>query len=161
MNDVPNDQAADARELIREFGRRLEADFKWMRLCRHSHRALGILFTLVLVAIPPLVAAGILPSESMWGKLLLLAVTVVAALNSVFQPLALGDFRRQDMNQIRLLHDQFRADVVNAADDEKRIALFKDYTRKFTALFAGRSARLLDALWAGEEAKASAAPGAT
>ncbi len=146
MDNVPNGQTADVQMLVRELDRRLKDDFKWMRRCRHLHRAIGILFTIVLVAAPPIVAAGILPSDSIWGKLLLLAATVVAALNSVFQPLALSDFRRQDMGQIGLLRDQYRAALANTVDEEKRIALFKHYTRKSADLFVGRSARLLDTL---------------
>jgi len=153
-----NDVSASTAALIGELGQRLKADYNRMKRWRQFHRLTGMGFTLVLVAVPPIVAAGILTSESLFGKLLLLVVTIVAAFNSVFQPLAHSELRRQDMSRMRFLYDQFRADLADAADDDaKQIALFKDYSKRFAHLYRCRGKRLLDAFLASRQSTPEAA----
>lgn len=137
---------AGPKELLEELEERARRDFQRMRRWRHVHRLLGVLFTVSLIAVPPLLAFGVVEQTDSLGKGLLLGMTLVAALNAAFEPLTHSQRRRASMNAGRRLYDHIRAARLAAStDDASLLEVFEDFADRFADLYAARGKGLLDA----------------
>ncbi len=114
-----------------------------MSLWRVVHRTTGLLYTVVLILVPAVLAVGFTSSETALGKVLLLTAAVVGGLNVTFKPYLHSMKRRGDVNTMRRLRDEFRADVAAAADGEA-LAVYREYSAAYAAIFEQRGGELVD-----------------
>jgi hypothetical protein len=136
----------DIEALLDELNDRMRRD--WTRMKRWSliHRTNGVLYTLVLIFAPALLAVGLISAESVLGKSLLFAVAVVGSLNVTFKPYLHSQRRRADMTIIRRLHDEFKVEAATVAGDkEKMVATYEKYASSFSDFYELRGGELVDA----------------
>ncbi|WP_157767722.1 MULTISPECIES: hypothetical protein [Actinosynnema] len=133
--------ADDAQALISELDTRMRRDCDRMALWRVVHRTTGMAYSVVLIAVPAVLAAGFASSETALGKALLLLAAVVGGLNVTFKPYLHSRKRRSDVNTMRRLRDEFRAEAVREADG---LAVYEKYSAAYAAVFEARGRELLD-----------------
>jgi hypothetical protein len=136
----------DIEGLLNELNERMRRD--WSRMKRWSliHRTNGVLYTLVLILAPAVLAVGLISSDSVLGKSLLFAVAVVGSLNVTFKPYLHGQRRRTDMSTIRRLHDEYKIAVaVSEGDNAKLVAVYEKYSAEFSDFYDLRGGALVDA----------------
>lgn len=136
----------DADTLVKELEKRMRHD--WMRMQRWSyiHGANGVLYSVILIVAPSVLAVGLVSSESTFGKGLLLVIAVVGGLNATFKPHSHSQKRRTDMNSMRVLHDRFRGDVEKSGGDSGRLmAAYDQYSKMFGNVYELRGEGLLSA----------------
>lgn len=136
--------------LIGELDERMRRDCRRLMLWRNVHRTTGMAYTVVTILVPAVLAVGFTSSETALGKVLLLAAAVVGGLNVTFKPYLHSRRRRSDVNTMRLLHDEFRAEVAAGGD---RLALYRKYSAAYAAEFEQRGGELLDGRLGAEEPK--------
>ncbi|MFT7840612.1 hypothetical protein Q5530_31095 [Saccharothrix sp. BKS2] len=144
----------DADALIGELDQRMRRDCRRLTLWRNVHRTTGVAYTVVLILVPAVLAVGFTSSETALGKVLLLAAALVGGLNVTFKPYLHSRQRRGDVNAMRLLHDEFRAEVAAGGD---RLALFRKYSAAYAGEFEQRGGELLDGRLGTEEPPEKAA----
>lgn len=140
---------ADVDELIAELDQRMLHDCKRLSMWRVVHRTTGIAYTVVLILVPAVLAAGFASSETPLGKTMLLIAAVVGGLNVTFKPYLHSRKRRGDVNTMRRLRDEFRGEVARASDP---IAVYDKYSAAYAAVFEARGMDLLDGQLSPEEA---------
>ncbi|AXX31094.1 hypothetical protein KCV87_01400 [Actinosynnema pretiosum subsp. pretiosum] len=133
--------ADDAQALISELDTRMRRDCDRMALWRVVHRTTGMAYSVVLIAVPAVLAAGFASSETPLGKALLLLAAVVGGLNVTFKPYLHSRKRRSDVNTMRRLRDEFRAESVREAD---KLAVYEQYSAAYASVFEARGRELLD-----------------
>jgi len=139
-------------ELIEDLDLRIEHDYCRIRRWRILHRFLGIIFSIILIGLPALMAVGLLSTQNTIGKLMLLLVTLIAGLNSAFEPYFHSHQRRTDMNNMRQLHDEFRSEIIHSGEDEQGLLyVFKKFSKLFYDLYAERGKLLVDKRSASKE----------
>ncbi|MFJ6676470.1 hypothetical protein ACIQMJ_35660 [Actinosynnema sp. NPDC091369] len=151
---------ADVNALIRELDDRMRHDCRRLSTWRVVHRTTGLLYTVVLIAVPAVLAVGFTSSETALGKVLLLAAAVVGGLNVTFKPYLHSIKRRGDVNTMRRLRDEFRADVAAAADGEA-LDVYRKYSATYATVFEQRGGELVDGRLGVEEPKPEATATAT
>lgn len=133
------------QDLIATLDKRIENDYKRMHKWRLIHRTLGIIFSLTLIVIPAIIAVGFTSSETTIGKVLLIITTIIGGLSTAFEPFFHSHQRRQDMNDMRLLHDQFSLELSKTNEDEGLLAdIYDKYAIKFHKIYGSRGKALLD-----------------
>lgn len=143
---------ADVDALIRELDDRMQHDCRRMSLWRVVHRTTGLFYTVVLILVPAVLAVGFTSSETALGKVLLLTAAVVGGLNVTFKPYLHSIKRRGDVNTMRRLRDEFRADVAAAADGEA-LDVYRKYAATYATVFEQRGGELVDGRLGVEEPK--------
>ncbi|MCE6999883.1 hypothetical protein LZG04_34475 [Saccharothrix sp. S26] len=133
---------ADVDALIRELDDRMQHDCRRLSTWRVVHRTTGLCYTVVLILVPAVLAVGFTSSETALGKVLLLAAAVVGGLNVTFKPYLHSIKRRGDVNTMRRLRDEFRADV--AAADGDALAVYRKYSAAYATIFEERGGALVD-----------------
>lgn len=131
--------------LIDALRQRMRKDIARMKRWRFFHRGLGIVGTLVLILGPLLVANGLVRAETTTGQILLSSVAVAGALVTTFKPFLHRRKRRNDMNTMRALHDQFCAELVAAKGERAQLRTFATYATSFAAVYRARGDNLVDA----------------
>ncbi|QFZ17646.1 hypothetical protein [Saccharothrix syringae] len=131
----------DVDALIGELDDRMRQDCRRLSLWRNVHRTTGMSYTVVMILVPAVLAVGFTSSETPLGKVLLLAAAVVGGLNVTFKPYLHSNKRRSDVNTMRLLRDEFRAEVAAGGD---RLAVYRKYSAAYAAEFEQRGGELLD-----------------
>jgi len=132
---------ADVDALVGELDDRMSRDCRSLTKWRHVHRSTGVVYTIVLILVPAVLAVGFTSSETVLGKTLLLVAAVVGGLNVTFKPYLHSQKRRADVNTMRLLRDRFRAEVAKADDV---IAVYEKYAAQYAAIFEARGRELVD-----------------
>jgi len=131
--------------LIETLHQRMRRDIRRMKRWRHFHRGLGIAGTLVLIVCPLLVANGLVRAETTTGQVLLSSVAVAGALVTTFKPFLHSRKRRNDMNTMRALHDQFCAELTAEKEEQARLRTFAKYATSFASVYRARGDNLVDA----------------
>ncbi|MFD1149721.1 hypothetical protein [Saccharothrix hoggarensis] len=150
---------ADVDALIRELDDRMRHDCRRMALWRVVHRTTGLCYTVVLILVPAVLAVGFTSSETALGKVLLLTAAVVGGLNVTFKPYLHSQKRRGDVNTMRRLRDEFRADVAGAGTGDV-LAVYRKYSAAYATVFEQRGGELIDGRLSAEEPPpAGSAPG--
>ncbi len=134
--------------LVRELDERMLKDFKRLTRWGLAHRSTGVLYTIVLILVPAVLAVGFASSETVLGKALLLVTAVVGGLNVTFKPYLHSQKRRSDVNTMRRLRDQFRGEVAKGDDV---IAVYEKYSAQYAAIFEARGRELVDGRLGSEE----------
>jgi hypothetical protein len=132
-------------QLTEALDERMRQDVARMKRWRLFHRGLGIAGSLVLIVCPLLVASGLLRAEGSTGQILLSAVSVAGALVTTFKPFLHSRKRRNDMNTMRALHDQFRAELAAAQGERAQLRTFAKYSTIFASVYRARGDTLVDA----------------
>ncbi|RKT53492.1 hypothetical protein [Saccharothrix australiensis] len=132
---------ADVDALVEELDARMLQDCKRLTMWRQVHRTTGVGYTIVLILVPAVLAVGFTSSETALGKVLLLAAAVVGGLNVTFKPYLHSQKRRADVNTMRRLRDQFRAEVARGGDV---IAVYEKYSAQYATIFEARGRELVD-----------------
>ena len=135
----------DIESLIKELDERMYRDFKRMRAWRVIHRANGILFSLILILAPAVLAVGLTTSVTVAGKSLLFAIAVVGGLNATFKPYLHSQTRRQDMNAMRRLRDQFQGRLAAGNQGVDPAAVYDEYSHTYSNMYELRGRELIDA----------------
>ncbi|MDQ2588626.1 hypothetical protein [Saccharothrix yanglingensis] len=147
----------DVEKLVQELDDRMLRDCRRLSLWRVVHRGTGMAYTVVLILVPAVLAVGFTSSETVLGKVLLLAAAVVGGLNVTFKPYLHSRKRRNDVNAVRLMRDEFRAEVAAGGDV---LATYRRYSAAYAAEFEKRGGELLDGTLGVEQpAPAPGAPG--
>lgn len=147
----------DVDALIGELDDRMRRDCRRLMLWRNVHRTTGMAYTVVLILVPAVLAVGFTSSETALGKVLLLTAAVVGGLNVTFKPYLHSNKRRSDVNTMRRMRDEFRAEVVAGGD---RLAVYRRYSAAYATEFEQRGGELLDGrLGAEEPSPPAGAPG--
>lgn len=118
-------------------------DCRRMALWRVVHRTTGLFYTVVLILVPAVLAVGFTSSETALGKVLLLVAAVVGGLNVTFKPYLHSRKRRGDVNTMRRLRDEYRAEVVGASGGDA-LAVYRKYSAAYAAVFEQRGGDLVD-----------------
>lgn len=134
---------ADVDTLIRELDDRMQHDCRRLSMWRVVHRTTGLCYTVVLIFVPAVLAVGFTSSETVLGKVLLLTAAVVGGLNVTFRPYLHSLKRRSDVNTMRRLRDDFRADVAAAVEGEV-LAVYRRYSATYATIFEERGGELID-----------------
>ncbi|MFE9748431.1 hypothetical protein ACFYOT_26290 [Saccharothrix saharensis] len=134
---------ADVDALIRELDDRMQHDCRRLSLWRVVHRTTGLCYTVVLILVPAVLAVGFTSSETALGKVLLLTAAVVGGLNVTFKPYLHSMKRRGDVNTMRRLRDEFRADVAAATNGEA-LDVYRKYAATYATVFEQRGGELVD-----------------
>lgn len=132
---------ADVNALVQELDQRMHADCRRLTVWRQLHRSTGVLYTIVLILVPAVLAVGFTSSETVLGKTLLLIAAVVGGLNVTFKPYLHSQKRRADVNTMRRLRDQFRGEVAKADDV---VAVYDKFSAQYAAIFEARGSALVD-----------------
>jgi|tagenome__1003787_1003787.scaffolds.fasta_scaffold20110837_1 hypothetical protein len=137
----------DLDDLISELEDRIRRDFWRMKRWRLVHRTNGVLYSLVLIVGPAILAVGLTTSETPIGKGMLLAIAVVGGLNVAFKPYLHSQKRRGDANSMRRLHDEFRVEIVKsrAKDDVDCSIVYNRFSRIYANIYELRGRELIDA----------------
>lgn len=125
-------------------------DCKRLTMWRQLHRSTGVLYTIVLILVPAVLAVGFTSSETVLGKALLLIAAVVGGLNVTFKPYLHSQKRRADVNVMRRLRDQFQGEVARGGDV---IAVYERYSAQYASIFEARGRELVDGHLGNEENK--------
>ncbi|MEU4742261.1 hypothetical protein AB0G02_17600, partial [Actinosynnema sp. NPDC023658] len=133
----------DVEELVRELDARMLHDCRRLSMWRVVHRTTGLFYTVVLILVPAVLAVGFTSSETVLGKVLLLAAAVVGGLNVTFRPYLHSLKRRNAVNTMRRLRDDFRADVVTAVGDDV-LVVYRKYSAAYATIFEQRGGELVD-----------------
>ncbi|GGP73082.1 hypothetical protein [Saccharothrix coeruleofusca] len=147
----------DVDGLIAELDQRMLRDCGRLSMWRVVHRTTGVVYTVVLILVPALLAAGFASSETRLGKALLLVAAVVGGLNVTFKPYLHSRKRRSDVNTMRRLRDEFRGEVARASDPA---AVYDKYSAAYAAVFEARGMDLLDGQLSTEDAARREQPAA-
>ncbi|MEV0675774.1 hypothetical protein AB0I60_04535 [Actinosynnema sp. NPDC050436] len=131
----------DVNALVQELDDRMHTDCRRLTVWRQVHRSTGVLYTIVLILVPAVLAVGFTSSETVLGKSLLLVAAVVGGLNVTFKPYLHSQKRRADVNAMRRLRDRFRGEVAKADDV---IAVYDHYSAQYAAIFEARGRELVD-----------------
>ncbi|RKT69601.1 hypothetical protein DFJ66_2835 [Saccharothrix variisporea] len=126
---------------MQEIDERMAHDVRLLTRWRLVHRTVGVLYTIILIFVPAVLAVGFTSSETPLGKTLLLIAAVVGGLNVTFKPYLHSQKRRADVNNMRRLRDQFRIEAT-AADDVK--AVCEKYSALYAEMFEARGRELVD-----------------
>ncbi|MBW4717468.1 hypothetical protein [Saccharothrix obliqua] len=145
----------DVEVLVRELDERMLRDCTRLTKWGWVHRATGVVYTVVLILVPAVLAVGFTSSETAIGKALLLVAAVVGGLNVTFKPYVHSQKRRADVNTMRRLRDQFRAEVARADDV---VAVYDRYSAQYAAVFEARGRDLVDGKLSAEADAAGKAP---
>jgi hypothetical protein len=148
---------ADVEALIRELDDRMRLDCRRLSVWRVVHRTTGLLYTVVLIFVPAVLAVGFTSSETVLGKWLLLTAAVVGGLNVTFKPYLHSQKRRASVNTMRRLRDEFRADVISTGDGDL-LAVYRKYSAAYATIFEQRGGELVDGRLAVEEPPATTPP---
>src|SRR4051794_24182142 len=132
-------------ELADTLDERIRRDVARMKRWRLFHRGAGVAGSLVLIVCPLLVASGLVPAEDSSGQILLSAVAVAGALVTTFKPFLHSRKRCNDMNTMRALHDQFRAELAAAKGERAQLRTFAKYSTIFASVYRARGDNLVDA----------------
>ncbi|GAA0261081.1 hypothetical protein GCM10010492_72650 [Saccharothrix mutabilis subsp. mutabilis] len=133
--------ATTVEALVQELDDRMAKDCRALTRWRHVHRTVGVFYTIVLVLVPAVLAVGFTSSETVLGKTLLLVAAVVGGLNVTFKPYLHSQKRRADVNNMRRLRDQFRAEVTDSPDAK---AVYEKYSALYAEMFEARGRELVD-----------------
>ncbi|MEU4806473.1 hypothetical protein [Actinosynnema sp. NPDC023587] len=131
----------DANALVGELDDRMRTDCRRLMVWRQVHRSTGVVYTIVLILVPAVLAVGFTSSETVLGKTLLLVAAVVGGLNVTFKPYLHSQKRRGDVNTMRRLRDRFRGEVAKADDV---IEVYDRYSAQYAAIFEARGRDLVD-----------------
>ncbi|CCH29212.1 hypothetical protein ABZ816_38435 [Actinosynnema sp. NPDC047251] len=132
---------ADVNALVQELDDRMRTDYRRLTVWRQVHRSTGVVYTIVLILVPAVLAVGFTSSETVLGKTLLLIAAVVGGLNVTFKPYLHSQKRRADVNTMRRLRDRFRGEVAKAEDV---VAVYDRYSAHYAAIFEARGRELVD-----------------
>lgn len=137
----------DINALIVELDTRMRQDCRSLRKWRHFHRYTAVLLTIVLILAPSLLAVGLISSQSLAGKILLMAIAVVGGLSATFRPYTHSYKRRADMNAVYRLRDEFRAEVAKAEASGQIaiIEVYQKYSQIYSSIYELRGKELLEA----------------
>lgn len=136
----------DADALIKELEIRMRHDWTRMQRWSYVHGANGVLYSVILIVAPSVLAVGLVSSESILGKGLLFVIAVVGGLNATFKPHSHSQKRRTDMNSMRVLHDRFRGDIEKSGGDRGLLmAAYEKYSKMFGNVYELRGEGLLSA----------------
>ncbi|WP_309115821.1 hypothetical protein [Saccharothrix sp.] len=127
--------------LIQELDDRMAKDCRTLTRWRLVHRTVGVVYTIILVLVPAVLAVGFTSSETVVGKTLLLIAAVVGGLNVTFKPYLHSQKRRADVNNMRRLRDQFRAEAARSQDP---VATYEKYSALYAEMFEARGRELVD-----------------
>jgi hypothetical protein len=116
-------------------------DIRVLTRWRLVHRTVGVVYTIILVFVPAVLAVGFTSSENVLGKTLLLIAAVVGGLNVTFKPYLHSQKRRADVNNMRRLRDQFRAELAGPDDD---VQVYEKYSALYAEMFEARGRELVD-----------------
>jgi hypothetical protein len=141
---------ADVEALIQELDDRMRLDCRRLSVWRVVHRTTGLLYTVVLIFVPAVLAVGFTSSETVLGKVLLLTAAVVGGLNVTFKPYLHSQSRRAAVNTMRRLRDEFRAEVVATAGGDV-LTVYRKYSAAYATLFEQRGEELVDGRLSVEE----------
>ncbi|MBB4967545.1 hypothetical protein [Saccharothrix violaceirubra] len=135
--------AEDVAALVRELDDRMLRDYRRMTMWRQVHRTTGVLYTVVLILVPAVLAVGFTTSETMLGKALLLIAAVVGGLNVTFKPYLHSQKRRADVNTMRRLRDEYRGELARAGASGA-VDVYDKYSRTYATVFEARGQDLVD-----------------
>lgn len=136
----------DVDTLIREIDARMEDDYSRLRRRRYVHRTTGVIYNIVLIGAPAILAVGLTDSETIGGKSLLLCIAIVGGLNASFRPYLNSQRRRADLNNMRQLRDRFRIDILRASGDEKeQVEIFEKYSELYAEIYNKRGKMTVEA----------------
>ncbi|MEU5696405.1 hypothetical protein [Actinosynnema sp. NPDC020468] len=141
---------ADVQALVAELDQRMLRDYRRMTVWRQVHRTTGMLYTVVLILVPAVLAVGFTTSETVLGKTLLLLAAVVGGLNVTFKPYLHSQKRRRDVNTMRRLRDEFRGEVAKAGDNA--VEVYDKYSKAYSTVFEARGGDLVDGALSADEA---------
>ncbi|XVV05841.1 hypothetical protein ACQPW3_10795 [Actinosynnema sp. CA-248983] len=133
--------ATTVEALIQELDDRMAKDCRALTRWRLVHRTVGVVYTIILVLVPAVLAVGFTSSETTLGKTLLLVAAVVGGLNVTFKPYLHSQKRRADVNNMRRLRDQFRAEAAGGGDP---VAVYEKYSALYAETFEARGRELVD-----------------
>jgi hypothetical protein len=126
---------------VQEIDDRMAHDVRLLTRWRLVHRTVGVLYTIVLIFVPAVLAVGFTSSETPLGKTLLLVAAVVGGLNVTFKPYLHSQKRRADVNNMRRLRDQFRIEAAAGGDV---MAVCEKYSALYADMFEARGRELVD-----------------
>jgi hypothetical protein len=138
----------DVQQLIAELDARMHRDCARLRLWRHFHRITAVILSLVVIVAPAVLAVGLISSETIPGKLLLLVIAAVGGFSATFKPYTQSYRRRAAMNAVHQMLDEFRAEVLEAQlaqDTAAQVAIFKEFSQRYATVFELRGRELLEA----------------
>ena len=140
------------QNLIDDLQARIRKDFVWQGRYRSFHRSVGVLLTVLLIALPAALAVGFVATESISGRAALWAITVAGALSSAFKPYLHSQYRRTDMSSGMLLLDEFKVRLVEAqGDDDQLLTIYKEFSKRFNKHYVSRGGRLIAQNMAAQE----------
>jgi hypothetical protein len=148
--DMPQNENAEIAapdQLACQLEKRMQADFLRMDKWRRWHRLLFLLYSLIIIAIPAILASGVIAGRyGVLTKSLLLLVTLAGALNAAFKPTLHSALRRSDMNTSRELFDRYRGDLAGAAaSPDKVLLVYRTYVEQFGKMYSERGKELTEA----------------
>jgi hypothetical protein len=134
-------------QLACQLEQRMQGDFLRMDKWRRWHRLLFLLYSLIIIAIPTILASDVISSRHVvLTKSLLLLVTLAGALNAAFKPTLHSALRRADMNTSRELFDRYRGDLAAAAKEpEKVLTVYRTYVELWGKMYSDRGKELTEA----------------
>jgi hypothetical protein len=134
----------DVDKLIEELNERMLVDCRRLGQWRHFHRLTAIFLNVVLIVAPPVLAVGLVGADSIPGKVLLLAVTVVGGVSATFKPYTHSYRRRADLNSLHRLRDEFRVEVAKA-DAGSKVEIYQKYSSIYSNSYELRGRELIEA----------------
>jgi hypothetical protein len=136
----------EIEKLIDELDERMQKDCRWLARWRQFHRIVAVFLSLVLTVAPSVLAVGLMSSESLLGKVLLLMIAVVGGLTTTFKPYTQSYKRRADLNALHRLRDEFRAEVAKAQEDGTPVVdIYKKYSSVYANIYELRGKELIEA----------------
>jgi hypothetical protein len=138
----------DVRQLIAELDARMLRDCWRLRRWRHFHRVIAVTLSLIVIIAPSVLAVGLISSETIPGKVLLLVIAAVGGFSATFRPYTQSYRRRADMNAVHQIRDEFRTEVLRAEQAQDEAALvdvFGKFAYTYASLFQLRGKELVEA----------------
>jgi len=144
MKDIV--EISNAMQLATGLQERMEKDYSRMDRWRRWHRLTALLYAVITISVPAIVAAGLVPDKhELIKKALLILVAVTAGLNTAFKPALHSAIRRSDTNNSRELFDRYRGELAGAAGKaEAVLPVYQKYSELFGKMYHDRGAKLVE-----------------